>query len=159
MKQVVVYTDGACRGNPGPGGWGAVLLLRDSDARREISGGFSLTTNNRMEVTAVLEALSALKKPCDVDVYTDSRYVRDAVEKGWLASWLAKNWVKPDKQPVKNVDLWQKLLPLLERHTVRFHWLKGHSGHAENERCDELACLAANTASLPPDKGYVEERR
>ncbi|MDR3319763.1 MAG: ribonuclease HI [Desulfovibrio sp.] len=154
MKKVAIYTDGACSGNPGPGGWAAVLLLQGSGARREISGGFALTTNNRMEITAVLEGLSALKEPCEVNLYTDSRYVCDALGKGWLRSWLAKNWIKPDKNSVKNVDLWQNLLPLLERHKTCFHWLRGHIGNVENERCDELACLAAAAGSLPEDVGY-----
>jgi ribonuclease HI len=155
MKKVIVYTDGACLGNPGPGGWGAVLLLRDSAARKEFSGGFSLTTNNRMEITAVLEGLAALREPCEVSLYTDSRYVCDALEKGWLDSWRLKNWLKSDKKPVKNIDLWQKLLPLLARHKIRFHWLRGHAGHAENERCDELARWAAAAQHLPPDRGYA----
>ncbi|MDR2055252.1 MAG: ribonuclease HI [Desulfovibrio sp.] len=153
MKKVVVYTDGACLGNPGPGGWGAVL--QHSGARKELSGGFALTTNNRMEIIAVLEGLAALREPCEVSLYTDSRYVSDALEKGWLDSWRSKNWLKSDKKPVKNIDLWQKLLPLLDRHKIRVHWLKGHAGHAENERCDELACRAAAASHLPPDTGYA----
>jgi ribonuclease HI len=155
MKKVIVHTDGACLGNPGPGGWGAVLQLQHSDARKELSGGFALTTNNRMEITAVLEGLAALREPCEVNLYTDSRYVCDALEKGWLDSWRSKNWLNSGKKPVKNIDLWQKLLPLLARHKIRFHWLKGHAGHAENERCDELACRAAAAPHLPPDAGYA----
>jgi ribonuclease HI len=154
MKKVVIYTDGACLGNPGPGGWGVVLCHVATGCRKELAGGFGLTTNNRMEIMAVLKALEALKEPCEVRLYTDSRYVCDAMEKGWLNSWRSKNWVKADKKPVKNVDLWQKLLPLLACHKINFYWLKGHAGHAENERCDALACRAAASASLPPDFGY-----
>lgn len=157
MKQVVIHTDGSCLGNPGPGGWAAVLCLEGTDHRKELAGGFRLTTNNRMEITGVLEALSALREPCAVELYTDSQYVRNAVEKGWLRSWQKKNWVKADKKPVKNVDLWQKLLPELGRHTVRLHWLRGHAGHAENERCDVLARAYAGRRDLPPDPGFRPE--
>ena len=157
MKQVVIHTDGSCLGNPGPGGWAAVLCLEGTDHRKELAGGFRLTTNNRMEITGVLEALAALMEPCAVELYTDSQYVRNAVEKGWLKSWQKKNWVKADKKPVKNVDLWQKLLPELGRHTVRLHWLRGHAGHAENERCDVLARTYAGRRDLPPDPGFSPE--
>ncbi|MBD5646316.1 MAG: ribonuclease HI [Desulfovibrio sp.] len=157
MKHVIIHTDGSCLRNPGPGGWAAVLTHPDSAARRELSGGFRRTTNNRMEIMAVIAALEALKEPCAADVYTDSQYVRNAVEKGWLASWQAKNWVKADKKPVLNVDLWQRLVPLLARHKVRLHWLRGHAGHAENERCDELARTRAGEPDLEPDTGFVEE--
>ncbi|MDE5879114.1 MAG: ribonuclease HI [Desulfovibrio sp.] len=155
MQHVTIHTDGSCLGNPGPGGWAAVLVHAESAARKELSGGFRRTTNNRMEIMAVLAALEALKEPCAVDLYTDSQYVRNAVEKGWLDSWRKKNWVKADKKPVLNVDLWQRLVPLLERHKVRLHWLRGHAGHAENERCDELARDAAARPDLPPDAGFV----
>lgn len=157
MKHVIIHTDGSCLRNPGPGGWAAVLTHPDSLARKELSGGFRRTTNNRMEIMAVIAALEALKEPCSVDVYTDSQYVRNAVEKGWLESWRKKNWVKADKKPVLNVDLWQRLVPLLERHEVHLHWLRGHAGHAENERCDELARTRAGEADLPPDTGFAEE--
>lgn len=157
MKQVIIHTDGSCLGNPGPGGWAAVLAHPDSGARRELSGGFRRTTNNRMEIMAVIAALAALKEPCAVDLYTDSQYVRNAVEKGWLESWRKRNWVKADKKPVLNVDLWQRLAPLLERHEVRLHWLRGHAGHAENERCDELARTHASAPDLPPDAGFLAE--
>jgi ribonuclease HI len=159
MKKVVIHTDGACLGNPGPGGWAAVLRLEDTEHRREMAGGFAATTNNRMELVAVLEALSALTESCVVNLYTDSQYVRNAVEKGWLVAWQAKNWVKSDKKPVRNVDLWQQLTPLLARHKVRFHWLRGHSGHAENERCDALAGEYAARADLPPDPGFAPAPR
>lgn len=137
QKKVSIFTDGACSGNPGPGGWGAIL--RYGEAERELSGGEQETTNNRMELTAVIQALSALKEPCDVTLYSDSKYVTDAVEKGWARGWRARGWVKADKKPALNVDLWQQLLTLLERHEVRFVWIKGHNEHPENERCDRLA--------------------
>ncbi len=120
-----------------------------------MSAGFRRTTNNRMEIMAVIAALEALKQPCAVELFTDSQYVRNAVEKGWLASWQKKNWVKADKKPVLNVDLWQRLVPLLEGHQVRLHWLRGHAGHPENERCDELARACAGAADLPPDPGMA----
>lgn len=137
QKKVLIFTDGACSGNPGPGGWGAIL--RFGTAERELSGGEKETTNNRMELTAVIQALSALKEPCDVTLYSDSKYVIDAVEKGWARGWRARGWLKADKKPALNVDLWQQLLALLERHNVRFVWIKGHNEHPENERCDRLA--------------------
>ena len=137
MKHIEIYTDGACSGNPGPGGWGAVL--RYNGREKELSGGEAQTTNNRMELTAVLSSLSLLKEPCIVELYSDSKYVVDAIEKGWLQGWRKKGWIKSDKKPVLNVDLWQQLLPLLQRHDVRFHWVKGHADNAKNERCDQLA--------------------
>ena len=137
MKHVDIFTDGACSGNPGPGGWGAVL--RYNGASKELSGGQAQTTNNRMELTAVIEALSALKEPCDVTLTTDSRYVCDALNNGWARSWRARGWVKADKKPALNADLFEQLLKLCETHTVRFVWVKGHAGHPENERCDRLA--------------------
>ncbi len=155
MQRVIIHTDGSCLGNPGPGGWAAVLALEDGTARKELSGGFRRTTNNRMEIMAAIAALEALKQPCAVELFTDSQYVRNAVEKGWLASWQKKNWVKADKKPVLNVDLWQRLVPLLEGHQVRLHWLRGHAGHPENERCDELARACAGAADLPPDPGMA----
>ena len=137
MKQVTIYTDGACSGNPGPGGWAAILQY--GARQKEISGGEARTTNNRMELTAVIEALSLLKEPCEVDLYSDSRYVIDALTKGWARSWRARNWVKGDKKPALNPDLWERLLDLCEGHTVRFHWVKGHAENAYNERCDGMA--------------------
>ena len=137
MKQVLIFTDGACSGNPGPGGWGAILRYRGHE--RELSGGEDETTNNRMELTAAIRALEALKEPCDVELYTDSRYLADALEKGWVYNWQANNWRKPDKKPALNVDLWERLLPLLAKHQVTICWVKGHAGHPENERCDRLA--------------------
>lgn len=137
MKKIEIYTDGACSGNPGKGGWGAVLVYNGIE--KELSGGELETTNNRMELTAVIEALSKLKEPCKVTLTTDSKYVCDAINKGWLNSWKNNNWKKADKKPALNVDLWQKLLPLLETHRVEFCWVKGHNGHPYNERCDSLA--------------------
>lgn len=151
-QAVTIHTDGACLGNPGPGGYGAVLAC--DGARREISGGRSLTTNNRMELLAVIEALSALERPCDVTLVTDSRYVHDAIEKRWLASWQKKGWVNAEKKPVKNQDLWRRLIPLLATHRIRFNWVRGHTGNPDNERCDVLARAAAGSRGLPADEGY-----
>jgi ribonuclease HI len=137
MKTVTIYTDGACSGNPGPGGWGAVLSYRGSE--KEISGGEAETTNNRMELTAVIEALSLLKEPCAVELYSDSKYVIDALEKGWVYGWQNRGWKKADRKPAQNVDLWERLLPLIERHSVTWHWVKGHAENEKNNRCDELA--------------------
>ena len=136
-KYVEIFTDGACSGNPGPGGWGAIL--RYGDKEKELCGGEKETTNNRMELTAVIEALSALKEPCIVKLTTDSKYVCDAILNGWVYSWQKNGWKKADKKPALNVDLWEKLLPLLDKHEVKFNWVKGHNGHRENERCDLLA--------------------
>ena len=137
MKTVTIYTDGACSGNPGPGGWGAILEWQGHE--KELSGGEASTTNNRMELTAVLTALTLLKEPCTVELYSDSKYVVDAIEKGWLYGWQKKGWIKADKKPVLNVDLWQQLLPLLARHDVRLHWVKGHAENEKNNRYDQLA--------------------
>ena len=137
MKQVDIFTDGACSGNPGKGGWGAVL--RYGNVEKELCGGAVDTTNNRMELTAGIEALSALKESCAVTLTTDSKYVVDAIEKGWVYGWQRNGWRKADKKPALNVDLWEQLLPLLKMHKVTFVWVKGHAGHPENERCDKLA--------------------
>ena len=137
MKTVTIYTDGACSGNPGPGGWGAILEWNGIE--KEISGGASDTTNNRMELTGVIEALFLLKEPCVVELYSDSKYVIDALSKGWVYGWQKKGWVKSDKKPAQNVDLWERLLPLIARHEVRYHWVKDHASNAKNNRCDELA--------------------
>ena len=137
MKQVEVYTDGACSGNPGPGGWGAVL--RYNGREKEISGGEAQTTNNLMELTAVIAALECLKEPCAVELYSDSKYVIDALSKGWAVSWRKKGWIKSDKKPALNVDLWERLLKLTEAHEMRYHWVKGHADNEYNNRCDALA--------------------
>ncbi len=137
MKNVEIYTDGACSGNPGPGGWGAVLIY--NGVEKQLSGSEKETTNNRMELSAVITALKALKEPCKVTLTTDSKYVCDAINKGWLNSWQKNSWKKADKKPVLNIDLWQELLPLLDKHRVEFIWVKGHNGHKYNEICDKLA--------------------
>ena len=141
LPSVEIFTDGACRGNPGPGGWAA--LIRSGTREQEISGGEALTTNNRMELTAAIEALNALKRPCRVELHTDSNYVRDGITK-WIHAWQRNGWRTADKKPVKNADLWQQLLDAAARHQVRWHWVKGHSGHPENDRVDALACAEAD---------------
>jgi len=142
MTQVEIYTDGACRGNPGPGGWAAIL--RYGDTEKEIAGGEALTTNNRMEMTAAAAGLEALKRPCRVRLYTDSQYVRDGITQ-WLPGWKVRNWRTADKKPVKNVDLWQRLDAAAAPHQVEWIWVRGHAGHPENERADALA-----RANVPP---------
>lgn len=137
MKYVEIYTDGACSGNPGAGGWGAIL--RCEGREKELSGGEAHTTNNRMELLSVINALDALKYPCRVKLTTDSKYVVDGVTKGWAAGWRRRGWKKPDGKPALNPDLWGRLLDLLAKHEVEFSWIKGHAGHEENERCDALA--------------------
>lgn len=137
MKYIELFTDGACSGNPGPGGWGAVLRYQDRE--KELCGGEKDTTNNRMELTAAIMGLSALKEPCEVRLVTDSKYVADGITKGWAESWQKNNWRKADKKPALNPDLWEKLLELIKIHNVTIEWVKGHAGHPENERCDQLA--------------------
>ena len=137
--QVVIHTDGACSGNPGPGGWGAILLYNDT--RKELSGGETLTTNNRMEMMAAIAALEALKRPCRVKLYTDSQYLRDGITQ-WLRGWKARGWRTADKKPVKNIDLWQRLDAVAAAHQVEWLWVRGHAGHPENERADALARAA-----------------
>lgn len=137
MKTVTIYTDGACKGNPGPGGWAAVLKL--GDVEKEISGGEPNTTNNRMELTAVISALQALKYPCVVELYSDSKYVIDALSKGWARSWKRKGWMRNAKEKALNPDLWETLLDLVDIHEVHYHWVKGHATNKYNNRCDELA--------------------
>ena len=143
MKHVEIYTDGACRGNPGRGGWGAILVY--GGIEKELSGGEAETTNHRMELTAVISALRALREPCRVTLTSDSKYVIDAITKGWAVSWRAKGWRKADKSPALNVDLWETLLGLLEIHDVSFVWVHGHTGHPYNERCDALATAFADS--------------
>ena len=137
MKTVTIYTDGACSGNPGPGGWGAILMY--GEHKKELSGGEAQTTNNRMELTGVITALEALKEPCVVELYSDSKYVIDGLGKGWAKGWRARGWVKSDKKPALNPDLWGQLLDLCEKHTVNLHWVKGHAENEFNNRCDQLA--------------------
>lgn len=137
MRQVELFTDGACSGNPGPGGWGAIL--RYNGHEKELSGGEAVTTNNRMELIAVIEGLKALKEPCMVTLTSDSQYVCNAIQKGWAVKWKKNNWIKSDKSKAKNPELWDELLTLLEKHTLKVNWVRGHNGHPENERCDRLA--------------------
>ena len=137
MKPVPLYTDGACSGNPGPGGWGAILEYMGH--QREMSGGEASTTNNRMELTAVIRGLQALKEPSIVELYSDSKYVIDGLSKGWAAGWQKKGWIKSDKKPALNPDLWEILLELTARHEMRYHWIKGHAENPKNNRCDEMA--------------------
>ena len=142
MKNVEIFTDGACQGNPGPGGWAAILKY--GKHQKEISGGEILTTNNRMEISAVIKALELLKEPCNLTICSDSQYVCNAIDKGWAKKWQKNNWKRNKNQPALNPDLWQKLLELLEVHSVKIVWVKGHSGHPENERCDRLAVAEIN---------------
>lgn len=147
--KVSMYTDGSCLGNPGPGGYGAVLVYGEN--RKELAQGYSDTTNNRMELLAVIKGLETLTRPCEVQLWTDSKYVQQAITKGWLKNWQRNGWKTAAKKPVKNQDLWRLLMPQLEKHQVDFRWVKGHSGHPGNERCDELARGAASGSNLIPD--------
>ena len=137
MKTVTIYTDGACSGNPGPGGWGAILRYKETE--KELSGGAADTTNNRMELTAVIEALALLKEPCVVELYSDSKYVIDGLSKGWAKGWQKRGWIKSDKKPTLNPDLWERLLALTDRHEMHYHWVKGHAENEKNNRCDQMA--------------------
>lgn len=137
MKEITIYTDGACSGNPGPGGWGAVLIYNSH--RKEISGGEKLTTNNRMELTALIKALEIVNQKCKINIFTDSKYLCDGINKGWAENWRKNNWKKSDNKPAINPDLWEKLLDLLKNHEYKINWVKGHAGHPENELCDKLA--------------------
>ena len=145
MKKVELFCDGACSGNPGPGGWGTILRFNGHE--KELSGGDNPTTNNRMELTALIEGLACLKERCQVSVTTDSQYLANGINKGWARSWKRNGWRKSDKKPALNADLWDRLLLLLEEHEVTIHWVKGHAGHPENERCDRLAVSAAQKAA------------
>jgi ribonuclease HI len=151
-KQVIIYTDGACLGNPGPGGYGVVMLYEGR--RKELSGGFRLTTNNRMEMKAVIEGLNALKRPCSVIVHSDSQYVVNAIDKGWAVRWRQNGWRRNKKEMAVNPDLWEELLDALLPHQVTMQWVRGHAGIVENERADRLAMAAALSSDLPPDEGY-----
>ena len=151
-QRVTIYSDGACLGNPGRGGYGTVLLA--GEHRKELSGGFQRTTNNRMELLGAIVGLEALKRPCDVTLWSDSQYLIHAMTKGWLASWQKKGWRTADKKPVKNQDLWQRLLEAIDGHVIEWRWVRGHTGDVENERCDQLAVTAANGTGLADDVGY-----
>ncbi len=148
-RDVTLFTDGACSGNPGPGGYGAILECGGHN--KELSGGFRNTTNNRMEIMAVIVGLSTLKRPCNVTVFTDSRYVVDAIEKGWVRRWQKNNWMRNKREKALNVDLWERLLSLIEKNRVHFTWIRGHNNHPQNERCDRLAVAAAAGPDLPED--------
>lgn len=156
QKHIIIYTDGSALGNPGPGGYGAVLRFREHS--RELSGGFRYTTNNRMEILAAIEGLRALKEPCKVTLHTDSQYLANAISKGWARRWRAKGWMRTKTKRALNVDLWQQLLPLLDTHEVDFVWVRGHAGNPDNERCDALAKAAASRPNLPPDEVYEAEQ-
>jgi ribonuclease HI len=152
MKKLDIYTDGACSGNPGKGGYGIVLLYNGH--RKEMSCGYKLTTNNRMEMLAVIRALEALKEPCEVTLYSDSKYVIDSITKGWARNWKKNNWIKSDKKKALNSDLWERMLELLDIHKVTFVWVKGHADNVENERCDKLATTAAASENLIEDENF-----
>lgn len=156
LPQVIIYTDGACIGNPGPGGYGVVLLYREH--RKELSGGFRFTTNNRMEILAAIVGLKALKTRCNVTIYSDSRYLVDAIMLGWAERWRANGWKRTKTEMVINSDLWKQLLELCSQHQVKFVWVQGHTGNPENEKCDRLATQAAQQANLPPDEQYEQNR-
>ncbi len=155
MEHIHIFTDGSCLGNPGPGGWACILRQVDNAREKEFSGGFKGTTNNRMEILAVIEGLERLNYACRVEVFSDSQYVCNAIEKRWLQSWKRNNWRKADKKPVKNKDLWERMSPLLAKHKVTFHWVRGHVGHVENERCDVLAKEAAALPNNPEDSARL----
>lgn len=152
MKRVVIHTDGGCKGNPGPGGYGAVLVA--GRHRKELSAGYRLTTNNRMELRAAIAALELLREPCDIELHSDSKYLVDAMTKKWVDGWKRKNWVTAAKSPVKNRDLWIRLTTAASPHRISWRWVKGHAGHRENERCDELANLAVKSRDLLVDDGF-----
>ena len=154
MQEVNLYTDGACSGNPGPGGYGTVMIF--GEHRRELSAGFSRTTNNRMEVLAVIAGLEELKRSCKVDVCSDSKYLVDSMNGNWPLQWKARAWKKVGGGGVENIDLWEQMIVLADMHQLSFQWVKGHSGHAENEACDQLAVAASLQENLPPDVGYEE---
>lgn len=151
MKKLTIYTDGSCLGNPGPGGYGALLIFNEH--RKRLSKGFKLTTNNRMELLAPIAALNSLKEKCDVDIYTDSQYVKNGINQ-WIHNWKKNGWRTSDKKPVKNADLWQQLDKAVDQHSVNWHWVKGHSGQPENEEVDDLAREAASSSNLVPDHEY-----
>ena len=154
MKHVLIYTDGACSGNPGKGGWGAILKYNGTS--KEMCEGYRLTTNNRMELLGAIKALEALKEPCRVTLTSDSKYLVDTIKQGWLEKWKANGWMRTKKEPAKNIDLLKRLDAQLTRHEIEFVWVKGHNGHPENERCDELATASVNSNSLLTDTGYEQ---
>lgn len=156
MSDIVnIYTDGASSGNPGPGGYGVVLLFKGH--RKELSGGFRITTNNRMELIAVIEGLKALKRKCKVIIHSDSKYIVESIQKGWIYDWQKKNWKRKRNKPVLNADLWKELYELINEHETQFKWVQGHNGNKENERCDEIAVKVYDQPDLPPDINYENQ--
>lgn len=156
MKRVIIHTDGACKGNPGPGAYGAVLV--SGRHRKEVSAGYRLTTNNRMELRGAIAALDLLSEPCEVELHSDSKYLVQAITEKWLDGWKRRGWITSDKKPVKNQDLWQLLIIAMGSHKIDWRWVKGHAGHAENERCDELANIAVIGGNLLEDSGFEATR-
>jgi ribonuclease HI len=156
MKRVMIHTDGGCKGNPGPGGFGVVMT--SGGHRKEVSAGFRMTTNNRMELRAAIAALELLKEACEVELHSDSKYLIDAISKNWIVGWQKRGWQTSDKKPVKNQDLWLQLLAAIRPHKIEWRWVKGHAGHAENERCDELANMAVASKNLTEDIGFEASR-
>jgi ribonuclease HI len=156
LKKIKIYTDGACKSNPGPGGYGIVMLYEN--LRKELSGGFSLTTNNRMEMMAAIVALETLKTKCDVTLYSDSQYLINAINKGWAIRWQQNNWKRNKSELAENIDLWERLLPLCKKHKLTFEWVRGHAGNTENERCDYLSSTKAKEKNLPADEGYIKNK-
>ncbi|MBR2069599.1 MAG: ribonuclease HI [Candidatus Gastranaerophilales bacterium] len=157
LPKVIIYTDGACAKNPGAGGYGAILMFKKQNGEvveKRLSRGFSMTTNNRMELLAVIEALNSLKKPCEVQLYSDSKYVTEAINQKWLEGWINKNWKLNSKNPVKNIDLWKKYIEASKIHTIEFIWVKGHNSNKYNELCDKLAVEARSCANLETDTGF-----
>ncbi len=154
-KKVTIYTDGGCSPNPGPGGYGVILIY--GSTRRELLGGFQHTTNNRMELLGAIRALEALKEPCDVELFSDSQYVVNGIMKGWARKWRSNGWRKASKDKAENTDLWATLLDLCDKHSVQFQWVRGHDGHPENERCDEIVAIARHIPDLPVDSYYIAQ--
>lgn len=157
VKKIQIFTDGACTGNPGKGGYGVILEYNGN--KKELSAGYVLTTNNRMELLAACVALETLKEKCEVTLFSDSKYLTDAINKGWIYSWMKKNWKKADNKPVLNVDLWERLIKKMNEHSVEFVWVKGHAGHIENERCDALAVEAYTTNAVLHDEIYEQSNK
>ncbi len=155
MKEIIIYTDGSSRGNPGPGGYGTVLIYQGH--KKELNQGYKKTTNNRMEIMAAIAGLESLKEPCKVTIYSDSKYVVDSMDKGWLFGWKKKGWSRGPKKPLKNADLWKRMDLATQGHDISWKWVKGHAGIPENERCDELANEAAESPNKPVDEGFKEE--
>jgi ribonuclease HI len=156
MKRVIIHTDGGCKGNPGPGGFGVVMV--SGKHRKELSAGYRMTTNNRMELRAAIAALEILKEPCEIELHSDSKYLIDAISKKWIDGWIKRGWKTSAKAPVKNQDLWLQLLAAMKPHKIDWRWVKGHAGHTENERCDELANMAVLEKNLPEDIGFDASR-